>query len=179
MTFDALQHCFVTCLPDMQRFVSRRFHYLDAEKREEAVQNTLALAWQSFHKLFRQGRANAGVLTSVVWYAVKKTQCKQLVQDKAKAKDAMNYRDQGRVKFEHVDLNGLIGQKTPTLDQVSFRLDIPAFLATLKPRHRMLAYDLAMGTTTTELAERHGVTPSAISQFRRRFRQRFDEFFAE
>jgi hypothetical protein len=177
MTFDALQHCFADQLPDMQRFAARRFHYLDAEKREEAVQNTLALAWKSFCKLFRQGRANAGILKSVMWYAVRKTQCKQVAQDKAKAKDAMNYRDRGKVKFEPVDLNGLIGRNTSVLDQVSFRMDITAFLGTLKPRHRMLAYELASGMTPGEVAERHGLTPSGISQFRRRLRRQFDEFF--
>jgi DNA-directed RNA polymerase specialized sigma24 family protein len=164
-------------LADMRRFASHRFYYLDPEKREEAVQNTLALAWKSFHKLSRQGRANAGILKSVVHYAVRKTQCKQVAQDKARAKDALDYRDRSRVKFEWTDLNGLVGRNTPILDQVSFRMDIPAFLGTLKPRHRLLACELAAGMTTVEAAERHGLTPSGISQFRRRFRRRFDEFF--
>jgi hypothetical protein len=179
MTLDALQCCFATHLPDMHRIASRRFCYLDPDKREEAIQNTLCLAWKFAHALFRKGRMdNPGILKSVLWYAIKQTKSKRTVQGKGKTKDAMDYRDRGRATFEHADLDGLIGRNTPVPEQVSFRVDVPVFLSTLKPRQQLLAHDLAAGMTTTEVAERHGVTPGAISQFRRRFKGWFDDFFA-
>ena len=76
-------------------------------------------------------------------------------------------------------LDGLVGKKTSVLDQMVFRLDVPAFLATLTPRQRLLALDLAGSMTTSEAAEKHGVTPGAISQFRSRFKKWYDEFFAQ
>ena len=179
MTFDALQCCFTARLPSMRRIAFRRFRHLDPEKRDEAVQNTLALCWKFFHRLFQQGRANRGILKSVLWYAIRQTKSKRTVQGKAKSKDALDYRDRGRTTFESYDLNGLIGRDTPVPDQVSFRVDVPAFFSTLKPRQRALAYDLATGMSTSEVAERHGFTPGAISQFRARFKRWFDEFFAE
>jgi hypothetical protein len=41
-----------------------------------------------------------------------------------------------------------------------------------------IAVDLAGGMATAEAAEKYGVTAGAISQFRRRFKQLFDRFFA-
>jgi DNA-directed RNA polymerase specialized sigma24 family protein len=179
MTLDALQCCFTDYLPDMRRIASRRFRHLDPDKRDEAIQNTLALCWKFYVALFRKGRANQGILTSVLWYAIKQTKSRRTVQGKGKSKDALDYRDRGRTTFEQADLNGLIGRNTPVPDRVSFRVDVPAFLSTLKPRQQALAYDLATGMTTSEVAEKHGVTSGAISQFRSRFKRWFDEFFAE
>lgn len=62
---------------------------------------------------------------------------------------------------------------------VIFRLDIRGFLLTLTPRQQMLAYDLTSGERTKDVAQKHGVTPGAISQFRTRFKKLYDEFFAE
>lgn len=63
-------------------------------------------------------------------------------------------------------------------DAVSFRLDVPAFFKTLSARQRGMAEDLMLGTSTGEVAERHGVSASAVSQFRIRFRALFNEFFS-
>ncbi len=176
----ALQCCFATHLPDMHRIASRRFCYLDPDKREEAIQNTLCLAWKFAHALFRKGRMdNPGILKSVLWYAIKQTKSKRTVQGKGKTKDAMDYRDRGRATFEHADLDGLIGRNTPVPEQVSFRVDVPAFFGTLNERQRNMAYDLAVGETTGEVAQKHGITSGAVSQFRSRFKKWFDDFFAE
>jgi len=55
---------------------------------------------------------------------------------------------------------------------------VPAFFSTLTSRQRAIAADLATGMATTEAAEKYGVTLGAISQFRARFKQLFDGFFA-
>ena len=180
MTIDALQCCFVSYLPEMCRIASSHFRHLDNDKRDEAVQNTLAFVWKFAHVLLSKGRMNdPDILKSILWFAVKQTKSKRTVQGKAKTKDALDYRDRGRATFEHTDLNGLIGRATPVPEQVSFRMDVPAFLSTLQPRQQMLAYDLASGMTTAEVAKRHGVTPGAISQFRGRFKKWFEDFFAD
>jgi hypothetical protein len=49
----------------------------------------------------------------------------------------------------------------------------------LSERNRRLALDLATGMSTKEAAERHGVTPGAISQFRVRFRRWYEEYHGE
>lgn len=182
MTFDALQCCFLAYLPDMQAIASWSFRHLDPDKREEAVQNVVTLVWKYAHVLFRQGRLdNPGILKSVLSYAIRQTKSGRTVQGKGsrKSKDALDYRDRGRVTFEQADLNGLIGRTTPVPDQVSFRVDVPAFFSTLKRHQQALAADLAVGMTTSEVAAKYGVTPGAVSQFRVRFKALFDAYFAE
>ena len=82
------------------------------------------------------------------------------------------------MQFDVVGLEGLVGRTTPILDQVAFRIDMPQFFDTLTERQRRLACDLAWGMTTKEAADKYGVTPGAISQFRVRFKFLFDSFFA-
>lgn len=174
-----LEACFVSYLPSIQRIARTHFRHLDPDRRDEAVQNTLALCWKFYVALFHQGRANQGILKSILWYAIKQTKSGRSVQGKARSKDALDYRDRGRVSFEIYDLNGFVGRTTPVPDQVSFRVDVPAFFGTLNERQQNMAFDLAAGDTTGEVAQKHGITSGAVSQFRRRFKVLFDEFFDE
>ena len=164
----------------MRRLAGVHFTRLDPDRREEAIQNTLAVAWKFLYALFEQGRLlHPEIWKSVLWYSVRQTKRGRTPLGQPGAKDAFEGRRRGRVKFEPVDLQDLIGRKTPVLDQVIFRVDVARFLSTLTPRQQMLAYELAAGGSTKGVAERHGVTPGAISQFRNRFRMLYNDFFAE
>lgn len=175
---NSLHRFFVEHLAEMKRMAESHFRCLDPDKREEAVQNTLALTWKFLYALFNKGRSPE-IWKSVVWYAIKQSKSGRMPQGQPKAKDAYECRRCGRVRFESVDLNGLIGRKTLVFDQVVFRVDVRQFLGTLKPRNHSLACDLATGMTTTEAAVKYHVTPGAIAQFRNRFRRWYDDFFIE
>jgi hypothetical protein len=169
---------FVQWMPMMQHRARRRFLNLPPDLRQEAVANSLALAWKFFYALFRKGRADEPqVLKSCIYYAVKQTKCGRTIQS-SRCKDAFDQRRTGKARFSDFDVNNFIGRNTPIPDQVSFRLDVPAFFRTLTIRQRAIAADLATGMATKEAAEKYGVTPATISQFRARFKQLFDAFFA-
>lgn len=174
-----LHRFFVEHLAEMKRMAESHFRCLDPDKREEAIQNALTLAWKFLYALFNQGRDYPQIWKGVTWYAIRQTKCGRMIQGQVKAKDAFECRRRGRVRFESVDLNGLIGRKTLVFDQVVFRVDVRRFLGTLKPHNQLLACDLASGMTTTEAAVKYRVTPGAIAQFRARFKKWHDEFFAE
>lgn len=176
---DSLQRFFVEHLAEMKRMAESHFRCLDPDKREEAIQNALTLIWKYLYALLNQGRDYPQIWKGVTWYAIRQTKCGRMIQGQVKAKDAFECRRRGRVRFESVDLNGLIGRKTLVFDQVVFRVDIPQFLSTLKPRNQSLACDLATGMTTTEAAVKYAVTQGAIAQFRSRFKRWHDDFFAE
>ncbi len=178
-TLAALQNHFSDRYPRMARQVEGHFRHLDPDKREEAVTNTLGLAWKFFYFLYEEERATKRMLGSVLWYAIKQTKIGRKAQGKDGriAKCAIDYRNRGRLNFEWIDLDGFFGRNTPIPDQVSFRLDVPRFFATLDDRQQRMAYDLAIGNTTGEVAKRFSVTPGAVSQFRRRFKVLFDKFF--
>ena len=177
----ALQEFFAAEYPRMQRQIGGHFRHLDPDKREEAVSNTVALAWKFFFRLFEEGRATQRILKNVLWYAIQQTKVGRTAQGTQfrKCKCALSYRRFGSLKFEWADLNGLISDNTPVPEQVIFRVDVKRFFSTLKPHQQSLAYDLAIGNTTTEVARKHGVTPGAVSQYRRRFKSLYDKFFEE
>jgi DNA-directed RNA polymerase specialized sigma24 family protein len=172
---------YVGYLEDMRRMASAKFRHLDLEAREEAVQNSLALAWQAYRRLVLQGRGDEpGLLKSCLYYSIRQTKAGRTLARSGAAgvKDIHVRARLGRAKIERMDIRHLVSDTTPVPDQVSFRIDIPRFLGTLPDRQRRLALALAMGLTTKEAAAKYGVTPSAISQFRQRFRDLLEQFLA-
>jgi hypothetical protein len=100
---------------------------------------------------------------------------------KSKPKCVLDYARRRKAKVMvqgGADLNSFIGASASIPEAVAFRLDVPAFLGTLTPKDREIALTLAVHGTT-ETARRIGVSPGAISQFRTRFRKKYDEFHAE
>jgi hypothetical protein len=64
-------------------------------------------------------------------------------------------------------------------DVVAARLDVGAWFATLSRRMKQIARDLAYGCSTSEVADKHGVTSGRISQLRRSLEQSWDAFHQE
>jgi len=176
-----LQEAFVTRLPWMRTTARAAFPTLDADKREEAVSNTIALAWKAWARLNERGRGDEpGILKAVIWYSIRQTKAGRRIDSARKPRDPLSLRVHGKVKFEPFDLTEMVGKNTNVPDAVSFRLDVPAFFATcLSERQRNLAMDLAQGMSTTEAAAKYNRSPGAISQFRTRFKLLFDQFFAD
>lgn len=179
--FTTHRDSFSSLLPDLIRMASAAFRHFDPEAREEAVQNSLALAWYFFQSLIEKGRGDEqGIIKSCLWFSIRQTRAGRTVPNggAAKPKDAYNYAKKGRVRFEEIDLRRFVADDTPIPEAVAFRLDVPAFLDTLNDRQRLIAEDLMAGETTSAVADKHGITPGAVSQFRTRFRQLFDAFMA-
>ena len=70
-------------------------------------------------------------------------------------------------------------QKTPILDQVAFRCDFPAWLATHSRRNRRIAEMLAVGYSPGAVAKRFGLSLGRISQLRRTLRDSWHSFHGE
>lgn len=66
--------------------------------------------------------------------------------------------------------------QTPVPDQVSFRLDFTAWLATLTDRDRRLICDLMLGERTADVAGKHGLSAGRVSQLRREFMADWQHF---
>jgi hypothetical protein len=128
ISVSALQDTFVARLPWMRSTARAAFPNLDAENREEAVSNTIALAWKAWARLNERGRAEEpGILKAVVWYSIKQTKAGRRIDSARNPRDPLALRLHGKVKFESFNLNDLVGKNTDVSDAVSFRLDVPAF----------------------------------------------------
>jgi hypothetical protein len=169
-------------LPEINRLAGSHFKHLDPDAREEAVQNSVVLAYRYWLRLAEVGKTGEDCFKSAVWWAARHTkQGRQARGCGSEAKCVLDYarRRKGDVAVQGgVDLNSFVGSTTSIPDAVAFRLDVPAFLGTLTERDREIALTLAVDGTT-ETARKFGVTPGAISQFRTRFRKKYDEFNAE
>jgi hypothetical protein len=179
-----LQSQFEAKLDDIRGIAAYQFRGLPPEAKDEAVANTLGLCWKYFLRLVEQGKhEDDAVINSMVYFATRQTRMGRMPQGcgGAKSKDVLDYASRGLrgVSIEPVNLNFFIGPSAPVPDAAAFRIDTPAFLATLDDRNRGIANDLAAGMTTTEVARKWGVTPGAISQFRTRFRKWWSEFHGE
>lgn len=173
------QDLFSAELPSLEKLARNHFRHLPPDAQAEAVQNSIGLAWKQYRALVLQGRADqVGILKSVMWYAIRQTKCGRTPQGCPKKKGLNEIRRRGVVRFEEFEVSDFMGRCTPIVDQVSFRIDVPRFFDTLTNRQREMAFDLATGMTTSEVAEKYGVTAGAISQFRSRFKDLFEEFFA-
>jgi DNA-directed RNA polymerase specialized sigma24 family protein len=173
------QSVFTARLPELQRIARSAFRHLDGDRQEEAVQNTIALAWKQYRALVIKGRTDAEqLLTSILYYSIQQTKCGRTIQGCPSAKDTLEKRRRGETIVENIDIHDLMGRSTPILEAVSFRVDLPRFFDTLTDRQQKTARLLASGFTTSEVAELMDVMPGAVSQFRSRFKLLFDEFFA-
>src|SRR3954454_12749502 len=73
-TIETHRETFTRMLPELDVMALARFRYLGPEARDEAVQNTRALAWKYWLRLAEKGRAgDEGLLRSVWWYCLRQT----------------------------------------------------------------------------------------------------------
>jgi hypothetical protein len=180
LSLETLQEMFVRRMPSLRKMARISFRYLPPEAKEESVTNAIALTWKSIYSLFRKGRAEEpGMVTSSMRFAIRQTRAGRTPQGCPRAKDVLSRRLVGPTRLPDFEPEQFVGRSTPVPDAVSFRVDVPAFLASLSERQRSMALDLAQNMTTTEAAAKYGLSPGRISQFRREFKDKFDVFFAD
>lgn len=189
-------------LPRIKTHASIVFRDRGADEKAELTADAVALGWRWFTELFERGKDPgrfAAVFTSLLVRAVS---CGRRVIGMEKAKDALSKRAQRRHDFQvehlplstracHEALYGTVrGQRlhdefeerlrdnsiTPVLDQVQFRVDWPAYLATLTRRERRIIRAMVQNERTKDLARRFELSPGRISQMRRDFQDGWNRF---
>jgi hypothetical protein len=178
---------FLALVPHIEAHARCRFRGIPCpNKREDLVAEAVALSWSWFLSLHRRGKDPAqfpGTFAALVARAVS---CGRRLCSMEKAGDVMSSRahfrgviverlpNSTRSSFESLAMPR--GQKlqdaleerlrdntlTPVPDQVAFRIDWPAFFATLTDRDRKLADFLAQGHSGTAAAARFGVSPGRV-----------------
>ena len=172
----SVQNAFVNRLPTLRKMARISFRNLPPE----CITNSVALAWKGFHALARKGREQElGILDSCMRFSIRQTRAGRTPQGCPRKKDVLALRWVGPTRLDDFDLNQFVARNTPIPDAVSFRIDVPAFMVTLKDRQRKMSLDLAGGMSTSECAAKYGVTAGRVSQWRREFKTLFDAFFAE
>jgi hypothetical protein len=177
-------------------------HVRCPHKKADAIQEMRCLAWQWFLRLHDRGRDPADFLTGFVSLLARAVNSGRRLAGMAKAKDVLNAATQRRHDFRverlpsctqasHEKLYAEVhGQElhdafeerlrdntiTPVIDQVQFRLDWPAWLATLTGRERRMIRAMALSERTLDLSKQFEVSPARISQMRREFFEGWQRF---
>ena len=169
--------------------------------REEFRAEVVALCWQWFVRLVEKGKDPLTFPTTLATYAARAVRSGRRLTGQERSKDALSplaQRRHGfrvgplptstRRPFEEVRA-GFSRQApdafeerlkdnavTPPPDAAAFRIDFPAWLRSRTDRDRRLIEGLMRDERTLDLARKHRVSPSRVSQLRREFWQDWEHF---
>jgi hypothetical protein len=199
-----LQRDFLGLLPQISAVARFGFRHLACpEQKADALAGCIALAWKWVVRLDQLGQRDRVFPTALAGYAVKQVRSGRGVGGQARPKDVLNRAAQRRFGFSVRSLPSLrrrlaeayrrpTGQRhldgleeqlqhntiTPVPEQVQFRIDWPAWLATLSKRDRQLIRRMSQGERTGDLARHFQLSPARISQKRQEFQRGWNAFAA-
>jgi hypothetical protein len=181
------QETFITMLPEIQQRLRRAFRNLDPAARDEAVAEAVVHCLLSYARLHERGRAEVATASTLAFYAARQVRRGRPAAGRMNGKEPLSRYARVKNGFQIERLHNysarqdrwidmLVEDKRASVaDQVAAKLDVGAWFGTLSRRMRQIAKDLAVGCSTSEVAQRHGVTPGRISQLRRSLRDEFPE----
>jgi hypothetical protein len=164
---------FVSMLPEIQQRLRHAFRQLDAEAREDSIEEAIVHSLLSYSRLYERGRAESASPSSLAWYATLQVKRGRPAGSRMNGKEPLSrYAQLGNgIRIEQTQGNWIEAmvedKRAPVADQVAAKLDVSAWFATLTGRMKEIAKDLACGFTTSEVAVKYGVTAGRISQLRR------------
>ena len=186
----ALHAAFLALLPRIELHARIAFRHLGCPQgRDDAVAETVALAWQSYLRLVERGKDPAAFVSTFSGYAARAVRRGRRVCGQEAGQEVLSPRAQARHDFavlrllQRTTLNGspleealLDNAVTPPPEAAAFRIDFPAWLATWPERDRRLIEALGLGERTLALADQFGLTPGRISQKRREYHGDWERF---
>ena len=186
----ALHASFLAILPRIETHARICFRHLGCPQgRDDAVAETVALAWQSYLRLVERGKDPAAFVSRFADYAARAVRRGRRVCGQEAGQEVLSPRAQARHDFavlrllQRTTLNGspleealLDNAVTPPPEAAAFRIDFPAWLATWPERDRRLIEALGLGERTLALADQFGLTPGRISQKRREYHGDWERF---
>jgi hypothetical protein len=187
----ALHAAFLAILPRIETHARIAFRHLCCpQRRDDAVAETVALAWQSYLRLVERGKDPADFVSTFADYAARAVRRGRRVCGQEAGQEVLSPTAQARHGFavrrlpagpstldgsplEEALLDNAI---TPPPEAAAFRIDFPAWLATWPERDRRLIEALGLGERTMALADQFGLTPGRISQKRREYHGDWERF---
>src|SRR6185312_5412923 len=182
---------FMALLPDIRRHVRFAFRRLQPDRREEAMQESLANALVAYVRLYELGRTAVAYASPLASYAVRQVCCGRQVAGRLNSHEVLSTYSQRKHGFTVTRLQRadetertwkeiLVEDPSCTpAELAASRLDFDAWLRRLQRRKRRIALTLAAGETTCGTARKFRVTPGRVSQLRRELADNWDQFHGE
>jgi hypothetical protein len=188
-----LQASFLKVLPRIEqqaRFAFRNYHC--AADREDAVQETVAVAWAWFVRLAQRGKNPTEFASALACFAGIHVRCGRRLCGAEASQDALSPTAGHRKGFSvqllgqpepvHLEMweEALHDNSRSAPDQAAmFRIDFPNWLGTLGDRNRRIVADLLLGEWTSAVAGKYAISSGRVAQLRREFHRRWHEFHGE
>ena len=173
-------------MPAIVRQARHAFRGLPAEAREDAIQEVVANCLVAFVRLAELGKVELAYPSALARYAVAQFRAGRRVGNSWRLRDAYSAhgpslqhigspRDQ-----RHGWREQLVDSRAMSVpDLAAFRIDFPAWLATLTDRDRWVALQLGNGERTMDVASRFGLSCGRVSQLRHEMERSWHEFHGE
>jgi hypothetical protein len=206
LSLDARQKQFLEIMPRIETHARIHFRHLHCPgKRDDAIQECLAVAWRWFLRASQKGKEPSEFVSALATYAVRHVRSGRKLAGMNKSKDVHNPHAQQQHNFKVETLHHSTrrcwdsiysapnGQEdmdaseerlrdntqSPVPEQAAFRIDYPAWLRQLGSRNRKVALDMVKDMRTKELAHKHGTSEGRISQLRRELHTDWRRFHGE
>jgi hypothetical protein len=181
---------FLAMLPAIYDRLHFVFRGMSPDRREESIQESLALALRTYVKLFQQGKSAIAYPAPLANFAAKQTRAGRRLGGSLNGNDVLSGYCQRRhaIEVERLDRRDPQGcwreilvedhRSTPA-ETAAARIDFATWLTRLSHHKRKVALTLADGNTTTEAAEQFGVSLGRVSQLRQELKQHWLAFHGE
>ena len=188
---EPLHQKFLIMLPVIRRQAYIAFRGQRPEAKEELVAEVIANAYCAFIGLARRNKLAVAFPTPLSQYAIRQVLAGRRVGSQLNKHDLLTpyaRKIQG-FNIERADhpsahsgaLHELLveDRRAGPAEIAVARIDVAAWLNSLSKRQRRIAKSLATGSSTSEVAQRFGLSPARISQLRSWFRLHWENFQGE
>lgn len=179
---------FTEMLPTIQRYADRGFRKCHRELRDELVAATVADAYVAFARLVERGRETDAHATVLANYSIRRVAGGIKVGTPRNQDDVLSrysrLRTGARIESLHrQDCDGKWNELVVEdrrhgcpAETASLRLDIADWLRQLSGRDRLIAWLLAVGERTCDVAARFGLSSSRVAQLRKKLARSWRDF---
>lgn len=190
---DQVQANFLIALSRIVRHAKVYFRHVRCRHRQaDCVSEAVGLCWKWWLRLVERGKDPSKFVSVLATFAARAVRSGRRVCGQEQAKDVLSPVAQERhgISVNSLPLISTLNTnplaealtdntRSPVPDQVSFRLDFPAWLETHSSRNRSIAVEMAQGERTQVLARRFKLSPARVSQLRRCFHEQWQQFTAD
>ena len=184
----AWHKAFLAMLPRIATHAKIAFRHLNAEAREEAVQEVVCNACHAFARLVELGKQDLAYPSALARYGVaqakagRKVGCRLNVNDitseycrrrKNVTVERLDFYDADEDAWQEVVVED---KHAGPAETAAARIDIDRWFRRLRPRQRQIAQALAVGERTKDVARRFGLSPGRVSQMRQEFSRDWEKF---
>jgi len=176
-----VQAAFLTALPRIVRHARCYFRHIRCPHRKaDCISEVVSICWKWWRSLVERGKDPSRFVSVLATFAARAVRSGRRLCGQEWAKDVFNEQCQRRhgfavgklPDFSTLNVNPLAealtdNTQSAVLDQVQFRFDFPAWLATHHERNRSIVLEMAQGEKTGPLSRRFGISPARVSQLRR------------